>query len=117
MNYTFKHEVKLNTHLMHTETWARIEQDGRLVIEFYDYSDQAEAAFGNDVAYLLVVALEDKLLILSTLESDNSLSCAEADPDVRLLSLLQQRFDSYFLIQEWFQANAIPFKKIFDGWA
>ena len=113
----FKHQVKLSGDPADTATWARIDHDGRLVIEFYDFSEQAQSAFGNDVAYLLIVVPENKALVLSKLEAGESPSGTQSDPDLRLLDLLQQRLGSYFRIQEWFQANGIPFEKQFDDWA
>jgi hypothetical protein len=117
MAENYKHQVKLATNLPGSATWARIEQDGRLVVEFYDFGEQARDCFGGDVAYLLIVAPENKSLILSKLEPAAPATSAQTDPDVRLLTLLQQRFDSYFRIQEWFQANGIPFEKVFDDMA
>jgi len=117
MTDNFKHQVKLSTNLPGSATWVRIEQDGRLVVEFYDFSEQAHDCFGGDVAYLLIVAPDNKSLMLSKLEPEASASGAQTDPDARLLTLLQQRFDSYFRIEEWFQANGVPFEKVFDDMA
>lgn len=117
MDEHYKHQVKFDTHLTHTATWARIDKNDRLVVEFYDFSDQADSAFGNDVAYLLIVAPEHKSLILSKLDAEEPIVRTEPIPDIELLNLLKQRFDGYFSIQKWFDANEIPFEKVFDGWA
>lgn len=88
-----------------------------MAIEFYDCSQQANGAFGNDVAYLLFVAPENKAAVRATLEPVTSSSGGPPDPDLRLLELLKQHLPSYFEIQEWLQANSIPFEKKFDDWA
>ena len=58
-------------------TWLYIRQDGSLVVEWYDYSSDAQCHFGNDVAFLLIVASTDKVKIWSLLaEQQNSASDA-----------------------------------------
>ena len=47
--------VKLKGVLERTASSVEIKGDGSLVVEVYDFSDDAEQWFGNDVAFLLKV--------------------------------------------------------------
>lgn len=59
--------VKLKGVLERTASSIEIKGDGSLVVEVYDFSDEAEQWFGNDVAFLLKVSSADKSRMLSCL--------------------------------------------------
>lgn len=59
--------VKLKGVLERTASSVEIKGDGSLVVEVYDFSDDAEQWFGNDVAFLLKVSSADKSRMLSWL--------------------------------------------------
>jgi hypothetical protein len=59
--------VKLKGVLERAASSVEIKGDGSLVVEVYDFSDEAEQWFGNDVAFLLKVSSADKSRMLSWL--------------------------------------------------
>lgn len=83
--------IRLSGGLDKTVTWAWLEDDGNLVIEYYDHSEEAERFLGNDVAYILTVP-------------------ANEVPHV-LLTLFSERFASYFDAKAWLEAKEISFAK------
>ena len=104
--------VKLRGGLENTASTVRVEDDGRLVIEFYDFSSEAQSAFGNDVAYLVTVApaeVSRVALLLGVAENE-----AAGPP---LLERMNERFFSYFDAKKWLDENAIPYVEAFDSWA
>lgn len=107
--------VKLAGGLPGTATFLYSGPDDSLIIELYDHSEKAEATFGNDVAFLLHIAAKDKPRILMLLEEDFERSGASNGPDI--FDLLRDRFDDYYELQRWLDANRIPYRKEFDPWA
>lgn len=114
MKETKNLRVKLKDRLQKTSTFLEIRRDGSLVVDFYDFSEEANNTFGNDVAYVLTVKAFDKDKILSYL-IEKEADASNLDKDELLLQLMQERFNSYFEIQKWFQENKIPYKKDFDS--
>ena len=55
--------LRLTNSPPHSTTWIYLDADGRLTIEWYDYSDEAENSLGGDVAFLLYVDNAGKRLI------------------------------------------------------
>jgi hypothetical protein len=74
-----------------TVTWAWLEDDGSLVIEYYDHSEEGERFLGNDVAYILTIPADEVPRFL--------------------LTLFSERFTSYFDVKAWLEAKEIPFTK------
>jgi hypothetical protein len=74
-----------------TVTWAWQEDDGSLVIEYFDHSEEAHQWLGNDVAYILTIPADEATRVL--------------------LTLLSERFASYFDVKAWLEAQEIPFTK------
>ena len=107
--------VRLEGSLPGTATFLYSASDGCIVIELYDYSEHAERSFGNDVAFLIHVAAEHKSRMLALLRDSDTGEAEYTDSD--LFERLQGRFQNYFEIKEWLDANGIPYRKEFDGWA
>ncbi len=101
----------------HSSSSIEIRDDGTLLVEFYDFSDEAEKWFGNDVAYLLIVSAGEKNKIAALLKKQTTLKEDARDRDEMLLRLMQERFGSYFEVKEWFTENGIEYKKEFNSWA
>ena len=101
----------------HSASWVELAGDGSVVIEFYDHSEQAQTALGNDVAYLLTIAAGDSDTVLCRLLADHHAIPHNVDRSVLVLRLIAVQFTSYFDLKEWLQAQSIPFAKTFDGWA
>ena len=74
-----------------TVTWAWLEDDGSLVVEYYDHSEEAHQWLGNDVAYILTIPPEEAGRVL--------------------LTLLSERFASYFEVKPWLEERGISYEK------
>ena len=108
--------IKLKGNLKNTSSTVEILDNGSLSIEFYDYSEEAQNRFGNDVAYTIIIDPNNIDKMLNLLE--NKIIKGNRPYKNRLiLELIENRFSSYFELQEWLIENHIPFKKEFDGWA
>ena len=118
MNGANANAVRLRGVLEQTTTWARIEADGGLCVELYDFSSEAHACLGNDVAFLLHVAAADKPCVLGALLEDrNGLPAASEVADATLLRILAERFADYYDVKGWLEAHGIPYRKEFEPWA
>lgn len=107
--------VHLSGGLKHTATWVKISNTGDLVVDYYDYSEDAHNHLGNDVAYLLTVEASEKLRMMHLLTDE--IESVKSDLDDAILKLMQTKFDSYFQIEQWLKDNNITFQKSFDPWA
>ncbi len=112
---TDEKRVKLRGVLAKTASWAIAGDDGGLVIELYDFSDDAHALLGNDVAFLLQLDAAAKDAALVRLFGGEPPS--DADRDALLLHLIGERFDDYYAVQQWLTDQGIPFRKQFEPWA
>jgi hypothetical protein len=108
-------ERKLSGGLKKTASWARLKDDGSLEVETFDFSDDAQGSFGNDVAFLITVAPEHLPDLLGHLEWLGQYP-GEAG-QARLLDTVQQRFTSYFEFKKWLEQCGIPFRTKFDSQA
>lgn len=100
-------KTKLAGGLEKTVTWIWLEPetDGQLKVEFYDFSEEAQRMFGNDIAYTITVEEMAKLLSTST-QSETS-----------LIPWLTENFNSYFGIKKWLEENGINFGVERESWA
>lgn len=117
MNAENLQRVRLTGGPKHTSSSVEVRPDGSLVVEFYDFSEEAEQHFGNDVAYMLLVAPAEKKRVLSLLASESESKEPQSDTDSQLLHLMQQKFSDYFAVKAWFQEQQISFRSEFDSWA
>jgi hypothetical protein len=97
-------KTKLNGGLSKTVTWIWLE-DNKLKVEYYDFSEEAQNTFGNDIAYILTVNEMEKLFSISNQNADT------------LIEWLEKNFQSYFDIKQWLEENKIDFEKEIDSWA
>jgi hypothetical protein len=114
---TVEKRVELKGGLKHTASSVKIKDDGSLVVELYDFSDDAQQWLGNDVAFLLKVSLADKSRMLSCLLEGQTKMPGPLERDALLLQLLKEQFDSYYEVKRWLDKNKIPYQKEFDPWA
>lgn len=110
-----KLERKLSGGLNRTASWAKLKGNGSLEVETFDFSDDAQDSFGNDVAFMLTVAPEHLPDLLKHLEWQGEYPGKAGK--AWLLDTMQQRFSDYFAFQVWLQERSIPFKTKFDSWA
>ncbi|KXK15994.1 MAG: hypothetical protein UZ14_CFX002000170 [Chloroflexi bacterium OLB14] len=97
-------KIKLNGGLNKTVTWIWLDNN-QLKVEYYDFSEDAQNTFGNDIAYILTVNEMDKLFWVSNQNTDT------------LIAWLAENFQSYFEIKQWLEKNKIGFEKEIDSWA
>jgi hypothetical protein len=103
--------VRLRGGLERTASSAEIDDGGRLVVECFDFSEDARDYFGNDVAFTLTVEAEVKPLLLDRL---GVVPPPDGSADDALLAALAARFDGYFSVKQWLEAEGIAFADAFD---
>jgi hypothetical protein len=100
-----------------TASSVSIEPDGSIVVEFYDFSTQAQQSFGNDVAYVLTIGPSRKKALLAALLDGKDSHSGDMDRDGQILRVMEERFESYFRVKTWLEKRRIPFRTRFDPWA
>lgn len=99
---------RLTGGLPKTVSWISCPEPGLFEVELYDFSEAAESAFGNDVAYRLRVETEALA---------PALGLAEDSPDDRILAAIADRFTSYHDVKSWLEERGIPTSTVFESWA
>ena len=89
-------KVKLKGGLEKTVTWVWLE-GAQIKVEYYDFSEDAQQMFGNDIAYTLTVTEMDKLYSVAKLD------------EAILIQWLVENFKTYFAIKKWLEDNKIGF--------
>ena len=79
-----------------TVTWVWLES-AQLKVEYYDFSEDAQRMFGNDIAYTITVRDMPKLF-----------SVVSKDENTLILWIVEY-FKSYFGIKKWLEENKINF--------
>jgi len=97
-------KVKLSGGPEKTATWIWLEE-GRLKVEFYDFSETAQRMFGNDIAYTITVGEMDKLF------------SSARQIETSIIGWMEQNFQSYFGIKRWLEENEIGFSVERESWA
>jgi len=97
-------KIKLSGELDKTVTWVWL-QDGHLKIEYYDFSDEAQRMFGNDIAYTITVKEMSKLYSFSNQD------------ETSLIPWLVENFKGCFGIERWLKENEIDFSVERESWA
>ena len=108
--------VDLRGVLPHTASCAAVDERGRLIVELYDFSDEAHRRLGNDVAFVLKLDPAEKERVLARLRTAHAVPDT-ADADALLLALVRERFADYYDVKQWLEAEGIPFRKEFEPWA
>jgi hypothetical protein len=83
------------------------DEDGRLTVEWYDHGPEVPYESAN----MLVFDTEQQRLLADALKiptADRS--------NTHLLAALQNRFQSYFQVQDFCKERALGFTKIVDFW-
>ncbi len=93
---------------------ATILQDGRIQLDLYDFSDEAQSSMGNDVAWTWNVEAVHKPRVIELLEKRSG---APIPDDQALLDVLAGQFPHVHAIRDWLRENNIPFEEKFDSWA
>lgn len=110
-------QVKLRGRLPQTSSSAYIRPDGSLVVEIFDFSDEAQKWLGRDGAFLMILVPEQKAGILNLLAAEDGAPPFTLSGDEALLTLIQKRFEDYYDVKKWLDERGIPYEKDFDSWA
>jgi hypothetical protein len=95
-------KVKLAGGLEKTVTWVWHE-DAQLKVEYYDFSEDAQRMFGNDIAYTLIVTEIDKLYSVAKLDKATA------------VQWFVENFKTYFAIKEWLEDHKIGFTVVMES--
>ena len=109
--------VKLRGGHPQTASSASIRPDGSLVIEVFDWSEDAQKWLGRDAAYFMIVAPRHKPDVLARLAVQAVAHPAGSGADQQLLELIAEHFDDYYAVKKWLEGAGIPYDKDFDSWA
>lgn len=92
-------------------------ESGALLVEYFDFGDDAHDRFGHDVATRLMLDEEEACNVQALLE-DELTAAGDVDPaSLTLLEMIERRFTDYFQVQEWLQSKGVQFAKDFDAFA
>jgi hypothetical protein len=106
--------IKLRGLLDHTASWARVLHDGRIELEYYDFSPAAQDAFGNDVAWLYRIEASQKPRLFELLETQAGTAIND---DATMLEAFGRDFRDAKDIRDWLKEKSIPYQEEFDSWA
>jgi hypothetical protein len=109
-----RHEVKLQGVLEKTASWARVLDDGRIELEYYDFSSDAEDWFGHDIAWMYYVEAGEKSRICALLAEHTGV---RIDGDRAMLDAMAANFRDVKLVRDWLKEKQIPIRQGFDSWA
>jgi hypothetical protein len=93
---------------------ASVLGDGRIQLDLYDFSDEAQSSMGNDVAWFWRIEAVHKPRLIELLEERTG---APIPDDQALLEAFAQQFPHVHAIRDWLKEKSIPFEEIFDSWA
>ena len=91
-------KTKLSGGLEKTVTWIWLDAEGgQLKVEYYDFSEEAQRFFGNDIAYTLTITEMSKLY------------SAAKQTESSVIEWMMENFRSYFGVKQWLEENGIGF--------
>ena len=106
--------IKLKGPWDHSAAWARVMADGRLELELYDFSEEAQSSMGNDVAWIWSVAAADVPRVLELLQEKTGEAISG---DKQLLAAFKKHFEHVHAVRNWLREKQIPLDEKFDSWA
>jgi hypothetical protein len=107
-------EIKLKSSWKQSSAWARVLEDGRIELELYDFSQDAQDHMGNDVAWIWRVETARIPRLLKLLEERTGTAIRD---DQALLDAFARNFPHVHAIRDWFKEKWIPYEEKFDSWA
>lgn len=113
---TIRLEIKLKSPFTgdHSTATAAVLEDGRIQLDLYDFSDEAQSSMGNDVAWYWRVEAVHKPRLIALLEEQTG---APIRDDQALLEAFARHFSHVHAIRDWLKEKWIPFEEKFDSWA
>jgi hypothetical protein len=111
-----RQSIKLKSpfHGSQSSAWARVLEDGRIELELYDFSDEAQSSMGNDVAWIWRIETAHIPRLRELLEERTG---APIRDDQTLLDTLARHFPHVHAIRDWLKEKGIPYVEQFDSWA
>ena len=106
--------VKVKSPWDKSAAWARVLEDGRIELELYDFSQDAQDHMGNDVAWLYRIETAEKPRLKALLEERAGTAIRD---DHALLDAFARTFSHVHAIRDWLKAQGIPYEEQFDSWA
>jgi hypothetical protein len=106
--------VRMNGGLEHTTSWARVLEDGRIELEFFDFSSTAQDCFGNDVAWMYRIDASHRPQLLALLEKKTGTAIPD---DQAMLDAFAAGFRDAWAVRDWLKDQDIPYDEEFDSWA
>jgi hypothetical protein len=106
--------VRLKSPWDKSSAWARVLEDGRIELELYDYSTEAQQHMGNDVAWFYRIGTAQKPRLLERLQKRTGTAIRD---DKTLLRALTRSFSHVHAIRDWLKVQGIPYDEEFDSWA
>ncbi len=105
--------VRLGRPRDHTAAWARILEDGKIELELYDFGGQAMSEFGNDVAWLYRIGVDDKPKLIETL---SEYAGRAIEDDDELLDAMAWHFEHVHAVRDWIRSMGIALDEEFVAW-
>jgi len=96
-----------------TAGFLRFKSGGDLEIEFYDFGENAQSSFGNDVATTYTVRRADLPTLQAALSNDQGVHAEGAD----VRHVLVAKFSGVLGLVAWIKGEGIPVTTSFDSWA
>jgi hypothetical protein len=93
---------------------ASVLEDGRIDLDLYDFSDEAQSSMGNDVAWIWRIETAHKPRLLALLEERTGTPIRD---DQAMLNAFAQHFRHVHAIRDWLKEKGIPYEEKFDSWA
>jgi len=109
-----RQSIKLPSPWDHSSAWARVLEDGRIELELYDFSLDAQAHMGNDVAWIWRIETAHIPRLRALLEERSG---APIRDDQTFLDALARHFSHVHAIRDWLKEKGIPYVEEFDSWA
>jgi len=93
---------------------ASVLEDGRIQLDLYDFSEEAQSSMGNDVAWIWTIETDHIPRLIELLEKRTGTAIQD---DQTLLEAFARNFSDVHAIRAWLKENWIPYKEQFDSWA
>lgn len=109
-------EIKLKSPFTgkHSTATAAVLEDGRIQLDLYDFSEEAQSSMGNDVAWYWRVEAAQIPRLIELLEEKTGTAIPD---DKALLEAFARNFPHVHAIRDWFKEKWIPYEEQFDSWA
>ena len=106
--------AKLKGILDRTSSQATVHEDGHVELDYFDFSSDAHAHFGNDIACVYRIDASHKPRLRELLAAHARTTVAD---DQSMLETIARSFGDVKVVKDWLAKNQLPFEEEFDSWA